>query len=166
MLDRSVELAKAVGDDRLLGRLENTQGTVLSEFGRTDEALDAYTRSIPLLDAADDLLSLSRSLNNRAYIYGVRGQSNEAFADLERALSRYTVIRPCLYGEPCGVSALPARTLSRWLALYREAEASYGAGLLGLIPRCHARGNRAPRLPEQTRLLEAVRKLMSNKSIP
>jgi putative transposase len=74
-------------------------------------------------------------------------------ADLERALSRYTVIRPCLYGEPCGDSALPARTLSRWLALYREAEASYGAGLLGLIPRRHARGNRAPRLPEQTRLL-------------
>src|SRR5262249_45378734 len=30
--------------------------------------------------------------------------------------------------------------------------ASYGAGLLGLIPRRQARGNRAPRLPEPTRL--------------
>jgi class 3 adenylate cyclase/tetratricopeptide (TPR) repeat protein len=87
LLDRAVELAKAVGDDRLLGRLENTQGTVLSESGRTDEALDAYTRSIPLLDAAGDLLSLGRSLNNRAYIYGVHGESDKAFADLERALA-------------------------------------------------------------------------------
>jgi putative transposase len=74
-------------------------------------------------------------------------------ADLEQALHRYTVIRPCLYGEPCGDSALPARTRSRWLGLYREAEASCGAGLLGLIPDRQARGNRAPRLPEQTRLL-------------
>ena len=74
-------------------------------------------------------------------------------ADLEQAFHRYTVIRPYVHGEPCGDSALPVRTRSRWLALYREAEASYGAGLLGLIPRRQARGNRLPRLPEQTRRL-------------
>jgi tetratricopeptide (TPR) repeat protein len=85
-LDRGVELAKAVGDDLQLGRLERSQGIVLDASGQADEALDVYTRSIPLLEAAGDLELLSGSLNNRAYLYGVRGQPDEAFADLERAL--------------------------------------------------------------------------------
>lgn len=86
LLERAVELAMAVGDDGLLGLAESRRGLFLEHLGRTDEALVAYGRSIPLLQAAADLQTLTRTFNNRALIYLDRGQSAEAWSDLERAL--------------------------------------------------------------------------------
>jgi len=75
-------------------------------------------------------------------------------AELEQAIHRYQVIAPYLRGEPFQHdSATAERTCFRWLAKYREAEASCGAGLIGLIPYHHDSGNRSPRLPEEIRLL-------------
>jgi putative transposase len=74
-------------------------------------------------------------------------------AELELAIHRYQIIAPYLRGDPFHRPAIAERTCFRWLAKYREAEASCGAGLIGLIPRLHESGNRSPRLPEQTRLL-------------
>lgn len=45
------------------------------------------------------------------------------------------------------------RTFFRWLARYREAEGSYGAGYLGLLPESSQRGNCTPRLSEASRRL-------------
>jgi transposase InsO family protein len=42
------------------------------------------------------------------------------------------------------------RTLRSWVASYRSAEAAYGAGYLGLLPKTAKRGNRGRKLPEQT----------------
>jgi putative transposase len=48
---------------------------------------------------------------------------------------------------------VPVRTFFRWLGQYRKAEAAYGSGFLGLLPRFSERGNRAPKLPEASRRL-------------
>jgi putative transposase len=54
-------------------------------------------------------------------------------------------------------TGVTARTFYRWLARYREAEASYGSGYLGLLPESGKRGNRAPRLSEASRhLMEEI----------
>lgn len=45
------------------------------------------------------------------------------------------------------------RTFFRWLARYREAEASHGAGYMGLLPESNHRGNCTPRLSEASRHL-------------
>ena len=45
------------------------------------------------------------------------------------------------------------RTFFRWLARYREAEASHGAGYMGLLPESNHRGNCTPRLSEASRRL-------------
>lgn len=42
----------------------------------------------------------------------------------------------------------PRRSFFRWLARYREAEAGYGSGYLGLLPESGHRGNRTRRLSE------------------
>ena len=53
---------------------------------------------------------------------------------------------------PCQAEAT-RRTFFRWLARYRAAEASSGAGYLGLLPESAHRGNCTPRLSEATRRL-------------
>lgn len=76
-------------------------------------------------------------------------------AALAEANRRYALITPRLHGQPVPAGGPPARTLRLWLAAYRAAEARYGAGYLGLLPRSAERGNRTPRLPEATRQLLA-----------
>ena len=73
--------------------------------------------------------------------------------ELEEANRRYGIIRPYLDGERISGELAPARTVYDWLKKYRTAEALYGNGLLGLIPRTHESGNRTTRLPELTRTL-------------
>lgn len=48
---------------------------------------------------------------------------------------------------------VPERTFFRWLDQYRKAEAAYGNGFGGLLPRSGERGNYAPKLPEASRRL-------------
>ncbi len=43
---------------------------------------------------------------------------------------------------------VPRRTLFRWLDQYRKAEAAYGNGFFGLLPRSSERGNRAANFPK------------------
>jgi putative transposase len=50
----------------------------------------------------------------------------------------------------CSESAVPARTLRRWVAAYRAAEINLGSGYLGLLPEPR-RGNTTPKLPEESR---------------
>jgi len=50
-------------------------------------------------------------------------------------------------------TGVTARTFYRWLARYREADASYGSGYIGLLPESGKKGNRTPRLCEASRHL-------------
>jgi putative transposase len=72
---------------------------------------------------------------------------------LQEANRRYEIIRPHLEGEPVRSNVAPLRTIYDWLRKYRAAEDSCGNGLLGLLPRTDASGNRTRKLPEPTRLL-------------
>ena len=63
--------------------------------------------------------------------------------DLATALFRNRVIHPELYNDDEQTrimsqrAAVPARTRQRWQQRYRDAEAQYGSGFLGLLPRYH-----------------------------
>jgi transposase InsO family protein len=80
---------------------------------------------------------------------------------LQEANRRYEIIRPYLEGEPIRDNVVPQRTIYDWLTKYRIAEDSHGNGLLGLLPRTNAKGNRTSRLPEPTRVL--MRDFIENK---
>jgi len=41
-------------------------------------------------------------------------------------------------------------TLKRWVKQFREAEARYGCGYVGLLPQAKNRGNRHPKAPNQS----------------
>lgn len=73
-------------------------------------------------------------------------------ADYREANRRAEVVRSRLRGEalPPGMN-VPPRTLRLWAAQYRAAEASYGAGYIGLLPQIGKRGNRGSKLPDNTR---------------
>jgi putative transposase len=59
-------------------------------------------------------------------------------------------------GEPIPVTP---RSVQRWMAAYRRAEAESGCGYLGLLSHVADRGNRTPRIPEASQqLLEAFLK--------
>src|SRR6266567_2582110 len=55
----------------------------------------------------------------------------------------------------------PTRTIRDWLAHFRDAEATYGCGYVGLLPKTAARGNRTPKAAEESRRLldEAIEQL-------
>jgi putative transposase len=53
-------------------------------------------------------------------------------------------------------SSYSERTLRRWVADFRAAEASFGSGYVGLLPATSRRGNRQPKAPEASRVLLAT----------
>ncbi len=70
---------------------------------------------------------------------------------LEVATERYKLLGRANAAQ----GTVPARTLRGWREAFREAEAVYGHGFLGLIPQWNKSGNRLPRLSsEQNALLE------------
>jgi len=70
---------------------------------------------------------------------------------LEIATERYKL----LGRDSAARAVVPERTLRRWREAFREAEAIYGHGFVGLIPQWSKSGNRLPRLSsEQNTLLE------------
>src|SRR5205807_8633433 len=70
---------------------------------------------------------------------------------LEVATERYKLLGRANAAQ----GTVPARTLRGWREAFREAEAVYGHGFLGLIPQWNKSGNRLPRLSsEQHALLE------------
>ena len=70
---------------------------------------------------------------------------------LEVATERYKLLGRANAAQ----GSVAARTLRGWREAFREAEAVYGHGFLGLIPQWNKSGNRLPRLSsEQNALLE------------
>lgn len=74
-------------------------------------------------------------------------------ADMAEANRRYAILtayRADGWNQELGVTL---RTIQRWEADVRLAEAVYQCGYAGLLPRIRNSGNRTPRLPEETRKL-------------
>lgn len=76
---------------------------------------------------------------------------NASPRQLEVATERYKLLGQANTAR----GAVPERTLRHWRESFREAEAIYGHGFVGLIPQWDKSGNRQPRLTsEQNTLLE------------
>lgn len=80
---------------------------------------------------------------------------------LKVATRRDRILRGRLGGDPPpDEPQVRERTLRSWKARFREAEAQYGNGFVGLLPRIRQRGNRTRRLSEKAQALleEAILK--------
>ncbi len=82
--------------------------------------------------------------------------------DLATAIFRNRVIHPELYDDDEQTqtmnarAAVPARTRQRWQGRYRDAEAQYGSGFLGLLPRYHNCGGQRKISSEVIALIHRV----------
>jgi len=66
--------------------------------------------------------------------------------DLEIANHRYALLYPSQEEHALHAEKTSERTLRSWAARFHEAEASYGNGYVGLLPRTARSGNRKPRV--------------------
>lgn len=85
--ERASQLARAVGDLRLLSDAESRRGLLLVNSGNQEEGLRAYDEAISLAETSGNLANLVRTLNNRHLVHLDRGSRERAWADLEQALS-------------------------------------------------------------------------------
>lgn len=104
---------------------------------------------VPSVPHDHGLISLSTEISSRFTLEGqaLFEQANDA--DSVTAVFRNRVIHPEQYDDEEQTrttearAAVPARTRRRWQQWYREAEAAYGNGFLGLLPQYHnCGGNR------------------------
>lgn len=80
--------------------------------------------------------------------------SRASEADLQTATHRSRLISSYLStGILPASEVVPARSFFRWVRRYRNAEATYGSGFLGLLPQSGGRGNYSAKLPESSRRL-------------
>lgn len=134
---RQLDLAAAVLRGQPGAGVLMQRGLVLWRCGRTDEALDAYRRALPVLRRGPDRLVEARLYNNRSLVYADRGDLAAAAADLHRVAELYR-------DEGQHVLAADAETNLGWvsfragdvpaaLGFLDSAEASYRAQ--GVPPR-------------------------------
>ena len=150
---------------------ELQSGTQINWDGRLWRVVNLGDTSVSLLSADSVLTEIPASVfqslvtENRLTIIGddaLRETDSVAWdrlsraseSDLKVATHRSDLIRRYLDSGRLPTKAeVPERTFFRWLGEYRQAEAAYGTGFLGLLPRCGDRGNRAAKLPEASRRL-------------
>lgn len=115
----------------------------------TGDRVEALPKKTVLDLARDGVIKEADAVLQRAAF--VRSESDEILSrarpeDLERALLRHKRIQPYLANTP---KPCESRTLRRYIASYRAAEAAHGNGFVGLLPGYAACGNRLPRLPQR-----------------
>lgn len=111
----------------------------LVEIPRTDfvRLIDTGKITVPHAPGASSFLALPADVQ--------RVWSAASERDLEIATQRYQALH-----TTTTTSAVPARTLRSWAARFHEAEATYGVGFVGLLPRTSRSGNRTPKTPQET----------------
>jgi putative transposase len=76
-------------------------------------------------------------------------------ADFKEANYRFYLVQAYFQHHKEIYENVKPRTLRRWVKQFREAEAIYGCGYVGLLPRTSKRGNRSSKAPTQsTELLD------------
>ena len=111
----------------------------LVEISHTDfvRLMDTGKITLPRAPNASSFLALPADVQ--------RVWSAASERDLEIATQRYQALH-----TPATASAVPARTLRSWAARFHEAEAMYGVGFVGLLPRTSRSGNRILKAPQET----------------
>ncbi|MEM7592655.1 MAG: Tn7 transposase TnsA N-terminal domain-containing protein [Cyanobacteria bacterium P01_A01_bin.83] len=142
--------------------------------GRGLKILHAGASEITLVDENDSPVVLKRQIFEGLVHQGkitnfqtqkVDSIQQEAWArfqmaspeDQTEALCRYEIIKPYLEGNPPENETTPKRTIRHWKTKYLKAKSKYNCGLIGLLSRRHAKGNRIQRLSQETQdLIEKV----------
>jgi putative transposase len=111
----------------------------LVEIPHTDfvRLIDTGKITLPRAPSASSFLALPADVQ--------RAWSAASERDLEIATQRYQALH-----TPATASAVPSRTLRSWAARFHEAEAMYGVGFVGLLPRTSRSGNRILKAPQET----------------
>lgn len=74
-------------------------------------------------------------------------------ADLRTANERFRLVQAYLEHQNELYTGTSPRTLRRWTNAFQHAQASFGCGYVGLLPRISQRGNRTPKAPQAAREL-------------
>jgi len=74
-------------------------------------------------------------------------------AALAAANRRFHCVQAYLQRQRGFYQDIPIRTLHRWVARFRHAQALVGCGYVGLLPSTQTQGNRTPKAPEASRTL-------------
>lgn len=144
--------SKLLWDGRLwtLLNLGETTTTLLPELGQPMslptgfflQLLDSGAISIPNTTEETTISEQLQTLMNAASPF-----------DLKTANQRYQKVQAYLQREKELYQDIAPRTLSRWVKQFRQAEALYGCGYVGLLPKTAQKGNRTPKAPETAREL-------------
>jgi putative transposase len=70
--------------------------------------------------------------------------------DLSLANQRFHLVQAYIQRHTDIYKDIAPSTLKRWVKQFREAEARYGCGYVGLLPQAKNRGNRHPKAPNQS----------------
>jgi tetratricopeptide (TPR) repeat protein len=95
------KIARAVGDDRLLGEAEERRAVALDQLGQPEEALRTFREAIPTIEAGGDLLVLWRAHNNAGVACQRLGRMAESRRYMEQALEMAERM-----GNPFGIGFL------------------------------------------------------------
>jgi adenylate cyclase len=85
--ERAGEIARAIGDERLLGEAEERRALAVNVLGHSEQALQIFQEAIPMVERGGDLFVLWRTLNNTSIVYARLGRMEEATRSMERALT-------------------------------------------------------------------------------
>jgi tetratricopeptide (TPR) repeat protein len=116
----ATDLARAVGDERILGGAEMRRGTALAMLGQLEEGIRVLEGSLPLLEAAVDLETLAIALNNLGANYQAAGELRLAEEWAYRALETHERAGST---ASVGFAALNLGELLIYLGEWEEGEA-------------------------------------------
>jgi len=106
-------------------------------------------------------LTTPADINTSDAHYAVRELlSGASPADFEEANQRYAIIAPRLAGDRLENKTIPIRTIRRWLDRWNKAEACYGCGYVGLLPKYQDRGNHQQKISNSA--LETMMAFIAN----
>jgi len=150
--ERAGELARAIGDERLLGEAEERRGTALHMLGQPEEARRVIEGALPLVERGGDLLSLWRTQLNLGEALKISGDMQGSTRSTERSVEiaeRIGNLDQMAFSlsNLGGILALigdwkgAREALERAVALSREGGGIVPHALTGLAQLCLWEGN-------------------------
>lgn len=149
---RYIEIAVGTSvnwDDRCwtIINLGATRITLLGERGDSTEIPNPTFENLIKTGRVRNL-SEGNIQQSHTIIYDLLAKASPS--DFEEANLHYRLILPWLAGTPKTERDIPKRTIRDWIRKWRQAEARYGCGYIGLLYNYRACGNRQHKLPDST----------------
>ncbi|MTJ50941.1 DDE-type integrase/transposase/recombinase, partial [Dolichospermum sp. UHCC 0259] len=130
-----------------LVNIGETSTTLLPEIGQPIQLPTAYFRQ--LLESGN--IKIQNSEKQAPINDAVQALMDAASpTDLSLANQRFHLVQAYIQRHTDIYKDIAPSTLKRWVKQFREAEARYGCGYVGLLPQAKNRGNRHPKAPNQS----------------